>query len=92
MRMQQENAKIKGEGGAVGLTEDPAALRCWLIAGPEIARVVNEFKTTFLSHKAYDVHHHEQVPSIQTAFAKNVRNMLSAMDELGNPFLEDSKD
>ena len=61
---EQENAKIKGEGGAVGLTEDPAALRQWLIAGPEIARVVNEFEITFLSHKADDVRHHEQVPSI----------------------------
>ena len=89
---EQENAKIKGEGEVVGLTEDQAALRCWLIAGPEIARVVNEFETTFLSHKADDVHHHKQVPSIQTAFAKDVRNMLSVMDELGNPFLEDSKD
>ena len=89
---EQENAKIKGKGGAVGLTEDPATLRRWLIARPEIARVVNEFETTFLSHKADDVCHHEQVPSIQTAFAKDVRNMLSVMDELGNPFLEDSKD
>ena len=89
---EQENAKIKGEGGAVGLTEDPAVLRCWLIAGPEIARVVNEFETTFLSHKADDVRHHEQVPSIQAAFAKDVRNMLSVMDELGSPFLDDSKD
>ena len=62
--VEQENAKIKGEGGAVGLTEDPAALRQWLIAGPEIARVVNEFEITFLSHKADDVRHHEQVPSI----------------------------
>ena len=34
---EQENAKIKREGGAVCLTEDPAALRRWLIAGPEIA-------------------------------------------------------
>ena len=89
---EQENTKIKGEEGAVGLTDDPAALRRWLIAGPEIARVVNEFETTFLSHKADDVCHHEQVPSIQTAFEKDVRNMLSAMDELGNPFHEGSKD
>ena len=67
---EQENAKIKGEGGAVGLTEDPVALRRWLIAGPKIAQVVNEFETTFLSHKADDVRHHEQVPSIRLLLQK----------------------
>jgi hypothetical protein len=30
-------------GGAVGLTENPAALLRWMIASPEIARHVNEF-------------------------------------------------
>ena len=67
---EQENAKIKGEGGAVDLTEDPASLRRWLIAGPEIARVVNEFETTFLSHKADDVCHHEQVPRYRLLLQK----------------------
>ena len=36
--------------------------------------------------------HFCEIGCIQTAFAKDVRNMLSAMDELGNLFLEDSKD
>ena len=31
---EQLNKSIKGEGGAVGLTEDPVALRRWMIAGP----------------------------------------------------------
>ena len=34
---EQENTKIERGGGAVGLTEDPAAPRRWLIAGKEIA-------------------------------------------------------
>lgn len=29
---------IKGNGGAVGLTEILTALRRWMVAGPEIAR------------------------------------------------------
>ena len=33
---EQLNKSIKGEGGAVGLTEDPVALRRWMIAGPEL--------------------------------------------------------
>ena len=34
---EQVNACIKGDGGAVRLTDDPNALRCWMIAGPEVA-------------------------------------------------------
>ena len=34
---EQVNAGFKGEGGAMGLTENPAALRRWMVAGPELA-------------------------------------------------------
>jgi len=30
---EQANAVIKGDGGAVGITEDPSALRRWMVAG-----------------------------------------------------------
>ena len=30
---EQVNAQVKGEGGAVGQRENPAALRRWMIAG-----------------------------------------------------------
>ena len=36
---EQNNACIKGDGGAVGLTDNPAAFWQWMIAGPEVARV-----------------------------------------------------
>jgi len=32
---EQENKKVKGKGGAVGLTENPSALKRWMIAGPQ---------------------------------------------------------
>ena len=41
---EQVNAEVKGEGGAVGLTENPAALRRWMVAGPEVSRMVQEFE------------------------------------------------
>ena len=31
---EQNNAAVKGDGGAVGLTENPSALKCWMICGP----------------------------------------------------------
>ena len=41
---EQHNAIVKGDGSAVGLKENPSALRRWMVSGPEIARVVNEFE------------------------------------------------
>ena len=32
---EQANAMAKGDGGVIGLIEDPSALRRWMIAGPE---------------------------------------------------------
>ena len=89
---EQENEAIKGDGGAVGLTENPAALRRWMVAGPEIARVVKEFESTYVEQKPNDVHHHEQVPAVQKAFAKDVQALLEVIEEMGNPFTEDSAD
>ena len=40
---EQNNAVSKGDGGAIGLTEDQTALRRWTVAGPEISRHVDEF-------------------------------------------------
>lgn len=61
---KQENETIKGEPGAVGLTESPAALRRWMVAGPEIARAVREFESTYEARKPNDNRHHEQVRSV----------------------------
>ncbi|KAL9972874.1 hypothetical protein ACROYT_G019258 [Oculina patagonica] len=58
---EQLNSEVKGEGGAVGLTENPAALRRWMVA-------------------------------TQAAFATDVLNVASSLEELGNPFCEKSKD
>ena len=40
---EQNNACVNKDGGAVSLTEKPVALLRWMVAGPEMARVVNEF-------------------------------------------------
>ena len=88
---EQENSSIKGDGGAVGLTENPGALRRWMIGGPEIARMVTEYEECSSSEKM-STKHHEQVPSIQNTFFKNVKSLINAIEELGNPFKEDSGD
>ena len=40
---EQANAVIKDEGGAIGVTEDPSALRRWMVAGPEVSRLATEY-------------------------------------------------
>ena len=33
-------------GGAVGLNEDPGTLRRWMISGPEVGRLINDFEAS----------------------------------------------
>ena len=42
---------MKGDGGAVGLTENPAALRRWMVSGPEMARLIGEFEVSTKKRK-----------------------------------------
>ena len=78
------------DGGAVGLTDNPSALRRWMIAGPEVARVIEEFGLQ--GNRRVDTHHHDQTASVQTSFARDVRSLVMVMEELGNPFKEESQD
>ena len=39
---EQSNVVIKGDGGAVGITEDPSALRRWMVAGQEVSFLVGQ--------------------------------------------------
>jgi len=35
---------MEGDGGAVGLAENHACLRHWMVSGPEMARLIQEFE------------------------------------------------
>ena len=37
---EQNNEVVKGSGDAIGLTENPAAFRKWMVAGTEQARLL----------------------------------------------------
>lgn len=87
---EQMNACIKGDGGAVGLTDNPSALLRWMVAGPEVARCIQEFEIG--SKKSDNTRHHDQTASVQVAFIKDVRSLVGAMEHFGNPFEEESKD
>ena len=57
---EQNNGMVKGDGGAVGLTENPSALRRWMISGPEMARFVSEFEASMTTEvEVQGADHHE---------------------------------
>ena len=90
---EQNNAHVKDDGGAVGLTEDPNALRRWMVSGPEVARAVMEFEDTYLQQDNPDgTSHHDQMPSVQKSFTKDVQSLVATLEELGNPFEEENQD
>ncbi len=86
---------MKSDGGAVGLTQNPEALRRWMVAGPELVRITAEFEASIEGlHKRMTskTRHHEQTKSSQVIFAQHVRSLVEVIEEMGNPFLEESKD
>ena len=92
--LQKNNALVKGDGGAVGLTENPSALRRWMISGPEIARLVNEFEAhiNVEASRQSPTQHHEAEASFQVSFTRDVNALMATLDEMGNPFMEESND
>ena len=94
---EQINATVKGDGGVIGLTESENALRRWLIAAPEIARLLDEFKRNSSEPDSEDNKsasdmpaHHEVKPSVQSCFLKDVKALIHKFEQLGNPFQDDS--
>ena len=91
---EQKNADVKGSGGAIGLMDDAAALRRWMVAGPEDSRIVAEYEKCSIQTSTAEIRskRHEQHHGVQAAFQKDVKSLTSVLEELGNPFLDDSQD
>ena len=65
----QANACIKGEGGAIVVTEDPPALRRWMVAGPEVSRLATCYEIVSDAKDANEkIRHHEQTARAQLQF------------------------
>ena len=75
---EQLNASLKGDGGAVGLTENDAALCRWTVTGPEIVRLLEQFESVYLED-VHDTNHHEQTHSFQCKFKQDVSRMLGVL-------------
>jgi len=90
---EQNNVVVKNDGGVIGLSEFPCALQRWMVSGPEMARLVNEFEASIdRSQAPVDIRHHEERPGVQRAFLRDVSALKATFDEFGNPFSESSSD
>lgn len=89
---KQNNAIVKRDGGAICLTEDPAALRRWMVAVPEISRLIDEFTGICGNIHEKKQKHHEETHAAQKDFYAKVNRLLVTISEMGNPFEEESSD
>jgi len=85
---------VKGDGGAIGLTENPGTLRRWMVAGPQLSTIIAEFVERFGLDDGgeADGQHHEQSHSYQKSYFEDVCSLVSTFEELWNPFLDRSND
>ena len=83
------NALVKGEGGAVGLFSNPNALKHWMIGGPEISRIIDDFEAHVFPSTPSLEDHHDQQRGVQKTFRHVIVELVKVFEELGNPFSED---
>ena len=81
---KQKNKKSKESGGAIGLTENPQMLGRWMVTGPELCRVVDEFEGVL--NELDELPHHQEGRASQTRFLSRVRDLFDVILMNGNPF------
>ena len=63
-----------------------------MVSGPEMARLIEEFDCSIQRRQDTEFHHHEQKKHVQTAFAQDVKSLKKVIEQMGNPFSENSGD
>ena len=83
---------MKGSGGCIGLTENPVAFRRWMLSGPELVRLQQQFEDEYLIDDDPDnpknFRNHKQGLAAQKTFQKQVHSLYEMFKKMGNPFLD----
>ena len=87
---EQANKRVKGVGGVIGITENPTMLERWILTGPDISCVVQQF-TKSSDGDDEDLPHHEE-GSVPQRFQRHVADLLDVILSRGNPFEENSEE
>ena len=88
---EQANKRVKGVGGMIGLTENPEMLERWIVAGPEICRVIEQFSGANVNDDIEELPHHEEGYTSQQRFHRHAKDLSEVFMSKGNPFEEDSE-
>lgn len=89
---EQNNAAVKGVSGTVGLFTDAAALRRWLVSGPQINHMVDELECLVSRKSGGTDKHHEQYSSFQQRELREEQILKEKIAENGNPFIEEGNE
>ena len=93
---EQNNKIVKRDGGAIGLKESPTQLMSRMVSGPEMSRIINKFKVSqeLLKSTSDDRkhQHHKETRGVQSTFQSEVQSLFNVISEMGNLFLDQSKD
>ena len=94
---EQNKKVVKGDGGAVGLLQNPKALLRWMVAGPELSRVIGEFEDNCLDGGAgknnrTTLKDPEHSASARIKFATEVGALVQVLEDMGNACMEESED
>ena len=90
---EQNNKRVKAVGGIIGLTEDPKALEKWILIGPTLARLIDEYNEQYINSRDAStvLPNHEEGESYQTRFLLHVQNILDVLNQKGNPFQDETE-
>ncbi|CAL8342969.1 unnamed protein product [Arctogadus glacialis] len=91
-KMQWTFPDIFGEDKFVVMLENPDMLERWIVTGPEISRVLEEFTTVNDSDDSEWRPHHEEGSASQQRFQRHTKDLMELLLSNGNPFEESSKD
>ena len=64
---------MKGDGGAVGWTQNAAALHRWMVSGPEMANSIGDFESSIMKRQDKNLLHNEQMKHAQIVFVRDVK-------------------
>ncbi len=79
---EEANAVIKGDSGAVRITDDPSALRRWMVAGRAVSQLVAHYEeASELRDELKQMKHHGRPPTDQKSFLDKVRRLTNTLEE-----------
>ena len=75
------------------MTEDPSALRRWIIAGPEVSQLFAQYEiASEAKETVVHANHHEHTPKVQQVFLQRVDKLFQVFTDMRNHFKEESRD